>query len=225
MKKLRWSDVFSRKPHFLNVNRKLGLLKEITINGVTMVQFDYKGVRNVFLDPEIFNDFIGEIWPCETCIFNLFQGSGDDYYCFLTDNDYPAVVDCSSFIPHKKYINRPIVYFSHSLMSYDSVGEEQAMAAIRRHFPNAIVINPKIIRYRGDMTPYLTLVSNSDILVFKRFLGKITSGVGLEIKTALNQNIPVYELSDHGLKRILDEPADILTREETVQLYQELNSP
>lgn len=232
-KRITWKWIFSNdilRPiyvpdMFLKQNARLGLFKqEILQDGTRIVQLTYGGHNYVFLDPEFFCQLLKEIWVCETCIFRL--GTDPlDYTCAAHDyeddypSDYPFVADCSDFIPQKRFLGK-IVYFSHSLMEYNTEEENAAISVLKQHFPGYFILNPKIIEYRYSMSPYLFLVRKSDILVFKRYKGYITSGVGMEIGLAFKQGIPVYEITENGsLRRVLEEPTDKLTREETNRLY------
>lgn len=113
---------------------------------------------------------------------------------------------------------RQRIYFSHAIADYYSYDEQKAIKAILHFFPNAIIINPRDFHF-NNIESYLDLVKTSSIVVFKRFMGAITAGVGSEIKFALNLGIPVYEIKGTKLERLSKLNESILTREETIKLF------
>ena len=63
------------------------------------------------------------------------------------------------------------------------------------------------------------LIDGCDSLVFSRLLGKITSGVGIEINHALTHNKPVYEMKDGRMENV-KKGVKYVSREHTIQLYE-----
>ena len=65
---------------------------------------------------------------------------------------------------------------------------------------------------------FFRVIDYCDALVFSRLLGKITSGVGLEVNHALAASAMVYELDNGKISKVC-RPVEFLSREETLKLY------
>ncbi len=118
------------------------------------------------------------------------------------------------------------VYFAHAMPTYGTELEKTQKAAIRRHFPKHTLIDPGSImdnpqKRREGMEYCLRLVQNCDALVFSRYLGEITAGVGKEVNHALDKKLEVYELVNGRVKRVKI-PVKHLSIDETVGLYSTL---
>jgi len=116
------------------------------------------------------------------------------------------------------------LYYSHSMMIYGTQKERSEQSFIQHHFPGAEIIDPGAIqanpeKARRGMEYCLDLVETCDALVFTRFEGAITSGVGMEVNHALSKGKRVHELRKQELFEITG-PVEYLSREETVKLYQ-----
>ena len=102
---------------------------------------------------------------------------------------------------------------------YESSAEEVEIYRIVQHFPKAEILNPgsydKHPEKRRDTLAFCYgLIDKSDLIIFTRLLGKITSGVGAEVNYALKLGKPVYELKGKGL-RSTKRPVQYLSRPET----------
>lgn len=117
------------------------------------------------------------------------------------------------------------VYFAHSMKDYGSRIEMTCIKLIRKKWPNAEVVNPKDYTpyFGSDMELYLEIVSGCDFLVFKRWNGYITAGVGKEIKHAWKLGKKVYEIKGSEIvereKGTIPEE-DFLSYEETIIMYE-----
>lgn len=119
--------------------------------------------------------------------------------------------------------NSDRVYYSHAMPHYGTKVEEMERAHILRNMPEVEIVDPGSFadnpeKRMGGMEYCLKLVERCNVVVFTRFHGKITSGVGLEVNHAIKKKIPVYELKDGKLKKVT-KPVRHLSREETVRLY------
>lgn len=117
------------------------------------------------------------------------------------------------------------IYYAHAKCIYGTKHEEKERNKINKMFLSAKIIDPSSYenidekRERG-MDFCLELVEKSDLLIFTRLLGKITSGVGKEINHALSKRIPVFELQENKFLKIL-KPVKYVTIEKTFSLYTE----
>jgi hypothetical protein len=115
------------------------------------------------------------------------------------------------------------VYYSHAMPLYGTEAEIEEKQQITKHLPEATLVDPGSYqdnpeKRRGGMEYCLRLVEKCDALIFTRFSGKITAGVGLEINHALSKKMPVHELKKDKLQKI-QKPVEHLSRDETVRLY------
>lgn len=101
------------------------------------------------------------------------------------------------------------VYYGHHQYKYGTPVEAYELKTIQKYFADDItVINPAIdiIQGRAEeeiMTDCLNAVKSCDALVFSSMCGVIGKGLYTEIKTALDNGIPVYEIYGNTLN-----PAD-----------------
>lgn len=104
------------------------------------------------------------------------------------------------------------VYYGHHQYKYGTPVEAYELKTIQKYFADDItVINPAIdiIQGRAEeeiMTDCLNAVKSCDALVFSSMCGVIGKGLYTEIKTALDNGIPVYEIYGNTLN-----PADNIT--------------
>lgn len=115
------------------------------------------------------------------------------------------------------------IYFAHALCTYGYPIEKAERKQIRNSFPRCKIIDPG--SYEGNPEKSLKgmnfcyeLIDTCDMLVFSRLLGKVTSGVGVEIRYALSKSIRVYELHSKSVKSI-KKPVRYLSREKTRHLF------
>jgi len=99
-----------------------------------------------------------------------------------------------------------ILYYAHAMPIYRTLAEKRELKQIRSKFPRAMVVNPAKYQNhpekRRDKIGFcLRLVENSDAVVFSRYQGKITAGVGKEANHALRISLLVYELAGSRFKR------------------------
>jgi len=106
---------------------------------------------------------------------------------------------------------------------YGTKREKEEQRQIIRNFPKCTVVNPGKLKQLEDnsMEFYKNIVAGCDCLVFSRLAGRVTSGVGIEIKHALSLGKPVYELRSAKLFRV-KRPVKFLSREETRALFLKL---
>ena len=109
-------------------------------------------------------------------------------------------------------------------MIYGTQKERVERFFIQANFPGAEIVDPGAIqtnpeKMRRGMEYYLELVETCDALVFTRYEGAITSGVGLEVNHALSKGKKVHELRKQDLLEVTT-PVEYLSREKTVELYQ-----
>ena len=115
------------------------------------------------------------------------------------------------------------LYYAHAIVVYGTIDERNELAQIKRKFKNARIVNPA--SYQGEpdsntMEFYYHLIDGCDKLVFTRLLGKITSGVGLEINYALGSGKSVHELDGKKFMSVT-KSVEFITRGQTVALYDE----
>lgn len=98
------------------------------------------------------------------------------------------------------------VYHAHAMQLYGRQKERNERAAIQRAFEDHLVINPGAVQENPQkaaegMAYCLRLVDSCQILVYSRFQGKITAGVGAEVNHALQRSKPVFEIRSGKLRR------------------------
>ena len=106
---------------------------------------------------------------------------------------------------------------------YGTEVETAEIASIIKNLPSCFVVDPSALQNRAEksddgMRYFFKVIDYCDVLVFSRLLGKITSGVGLEVNHALARLIRVYELDDGRVWRVIA-PVEFLSREDTVKQY------
>jgi hypothetical protein len=131
------------------------------------------------------------------------------------------------------------VFYSHSVMVYDTDDEQVQKELIRKAFSDFGIVSPKF--YQGDdekmqddmdrlfegndgknveeIEFYKMIVSSCQMLVYSKWKNEVPGGVAIEVNHALDVGIPVFELD--GDKFIPQKVhVDGLSYEETVKLYQ-----
>jgi len=116
------------------------------------------------------------------------------------------------------------VYHAHAKPTYDTRQEEKEREIILNNLDDAEIVdpgsyenNPKKRMSKDPMKFCLNLVEKCEALVFSRFAGKITAGVGLEANFAFSRNMAVFEVAGKKLFRI-KKPVNYLTVLETIRL-------
>jgi len=115
------------------------------------------------------------------------------------------------------------VYYSHAIPLYGTKLEKREKQQILNNLPMAEIIDPgsyqdNLEKMRGGMEYCFRLIEKCNALVFTRFLGKITAGVGQEVNYALEARMPVHELRNRKLTKVV-KSVNYLSRDETVRLY------
>lgn len=114
------------------------------------------------------------------------------------------------------------LYYAHAMPIYGKLEEQEQIACIGRGF-NEEIVNPAAYnghpeKRRDTLAFCFKLIDGCQILVFTRWRGLITSGVGAEVNYALNRGKDVFELID-GKFLPVTEPVKHLSLEETLELY------
>ena len=76
-----------------------------------------------------------------------------------------------------------ILYYAHAMPIYGTLAEKRELRQIRSKLPRARIVNPAKYqdhpeKRRDKMGFCLRLVESSDAVIFSRYKGKITAGVG-----------------------------------------------
>lgn len=116
------------------------------------------------------------------------------------------------------------VYHAHAKPTYGKKQEENERKTILAKILEAEIVdpgsyenNPKKRMSKDPMKFCVALIEKCDALVFSKFTGKITAGVGHEVNFALSKNMPVFEIVGKKLKRVT-KPVKFLSVLETIQL-------
>lgn len=108
------------------------------------------------------------------------------------------------------------VYYAHSMHLYNTVQEKRDVEFLEKlgyevYNPNSQKVQEGVKEYKekhGDsrtMEYFIDLIEACDILAFRSHIdGKIPSGVGAEINTALGFMMPIIELPTLVKSRLLD---------------------
>jgi len=115
------------------------------------------------------------------------------------------------------------VYYAHAMHIYRTAAEERELGKINSRFPRTRIVNPAKYenhpeKRRDKIGFCLRLVARCDTVVFSRFRGKVTAGVGKEVNHALRIGLPVFELSGSRFIR-LRSPVRYLSVYDTLRLY------
>ncbi len=114
------------------------------------------------------------------------------------------------------------VYYSHAMPLYETKQELNERKQIFKKFPKAVIVDPGTYqnnpeKQREGMEYCLRLVQTCQALVYSKFNGKITAGVGKEVNFALDQKIDVFELNGNELQKIT-KPVEHLSIMDTISL-------
>jgi hypothetical protein len=89
------------------------------------------------------------------------------------------------------------LFFSHSLTSYNTIGELKSLGWIREKYPDYEVVNPRELKLPDDfnkaMAIVLPMVKICNILVYYKD-GSYSPGVDIEIQTAIETGITVDKI-------------------------------
>jgi len=116
------------------------------------------------------------------------------------------------------------VYYSHAMPLYGTPKEAYEKSQIRKNIPTVKIVDPGTYqnnpeKRRDGMDYCLKLVKDCDGLVFSKYRGKITAGVGKEVNYAIEIKIPVYELNGDKLHKI-EKSVEYLSILDTLVMYQ-----
>jgi hypothetical protein len=112
------------------------------------------------------------------------------------------------------------IYYAHALCVYRYPHEAQSLEQIAARFPHTELVNPGAYGYfPAEFSFFKGLVAQCKGLVFERLYGKVTLGVGGEIRHALERKKEVYELTEEGQFLPVAEPPDFCDWDETKTLY------
>lgn len=114
------------------------------------------------------------------------------------------------------------IYYSHAMPIYGTNQELNEKKQIMKKFPKSTIVDPGTLqdnpeKQREGMEYCLRLVQTCQTLVFSKFNGKITAGVGKEVNFALKQKIDVFELNGSELHKII-KPVEYLSVMDTISL-------
>ncbi len=85
------------------------------------------------------------------------------------------------------------VYYAHPIGLYGTLMEAKDLAYLK--CMGFDVINPATLEYNGDMQKYIDIVKTCGAVFFRSFNDdKIGSGVALELETAREMNLPIFEI-------------------------------
>jgi hypothetical protein len=115
------------------------------------------------------------------------------------------------------------IYYAHPMKLYGTPWEQKELAQIRKRFPRRRIVNPASYeehpeKLRDTVGFCLKLVEGCEIIVFRRFFGKVTAGVGKEVNHAVKLGKPVYEIANGRFRRVNKHQAYI-SRARTNKLY------
>lgn len=114
-------------------------------------------------------------------------------------------------------------YFAHAMPTYGLREEKQQLERILAFFAGDQIVNPADYsndpeKKKDTMGFCFGLIDRCQNLVFTKWRGVITSGVGQEVNYALKKDMQVFELVNASFSRVTA-PVDHQTREETRRAY------
>lgn len=113
-------------------------------------------------------------------------------------------------------------YYAHAKPLYGTKREENEKSQIIKNLPDVEIVDPGTFqsnpqKRREGMEYCLKLIQKCNALVFSKFKGKITAGVGKEVNYALEKKIDVFELNGGKLHKVT-KPVNYLSVLETINL-------
>lgn len=137
--------------------------------------------------------------------------------------------------------NKGRVFYSHSIMTYETQTERVEKELIRNRFDDFGIISPKFYEegnhekrtdeiakfYEGnhqkrleEMEFYKMIVSGCQMLVYSKWKNEVTSGMAVEVNHAIDIGIPVFELVGNNFvpQKV---HVDGLSYKETTEKYEE----
>ena len=106
---------------------------------------------------------------------------------------------------------------------YGNPKEISEKSQIKKNIPAVTIVDPGTYqdnpeKRRDGMEYCLKLVKECDSLVFSKYHGEITAGVGKEVNFAIENKMPVYELNGGKLHRI-EQSVAYLSVLDTIAMY------
>lgn len=109
-------------------------------------------------------------------------------------------------------------YYAHTMVSYNSTVEEKDVELL--NYLGFDVINPNIQEHRNGLDAYVLkngkqnvmqyfaeIVKNCDVVAFRSNPdGSILSGIGAELETAFDLNIPIIEMPNFSCRKFMNYP-------------------
>jgi len=113
-------------------------------------------------------------------------------------------------------------YYAHAMPLYGTEIEKTEKNQIIKNLPEVEIIDPGTFqsnpqKKREGMDYCFNLIEKCSVLIFSKFKGKVTSGVGKEVEYALKEKLDVFELNGSKLHRIT-KPVKYLSIMETISL-------
>jgi len=114
------------------------------------------------------------------------------------------------------------VYYAHPMPLYGTKQESNERGQIIKKFNKVEIIDPgsfqdNLEKQREGMKFCLALIRKCKAVVFSKFNGEITAGVGKEVNYAIERKIDVFELNGDKFHKI-DKPVEYLSIMETINL-------
>jgi len=113
-------------------------------------------------------------------------------------------------------------YYAHAIPLYGTKIEKTEKIQIIKNLPEAEIIDPGTFqsnsqKKREGMNYCFKLIKKCNVLIFSKFKGNVTAGVGKEVEYALKEKLDVFELNGSKLHRIT-KPVKYLSILETIRL-------
>jgi len=123
---------------------------------------------------------------------------------------------------YKSYLITVKAYYAHAMPLYGSEIEKNEKKQIIKNLPKAEIIDPGTFqsnpqKRREGMNYCFKLIKKCNALVFSKFNGKVTAGVGKEVEFALKEKLDVFELNGDKLHKI-SKPVKYLSVLETINM-------
>lgn len=97
------------------------------------------------------------------------------------------------------------VYYSHPIWKFNTEIEKYELALIKKHFPNAKIVNPNEAVNQTDSEPAImancfACLKQCESIVFSSLSGVVGYGVMDEVELAKSEDKQIYYLSNHDIK-------------------------
>ena len=99
----------------------------------------------------------------------------------------------------------PIIYYAHSMLTYNTEREEEELQRLQEYFSNGLIYNPNRAYVQNSKTPMQTcleLVKDPWVagIAFSHNDKKISSGVYAEIRLAQKRRKPIYIIESKRIR-------------------------